>query len=853
MAPLSLRLPLRFLRAASLRLGLTIAALACGVALVCATDLVNRAVYAAFAEAIDTAAGRAALQLRADGDGLLREEIAELVEAVPGVAMAVPVVSAFAYAADGSGEVLAVHGIDVANDDVVRVYDSGAPAQLEDPLVFLSRPDSILLTSAYAQRMGLRLSDAVELETPTGRHRFVVRGLLSPTGIARLLAGNLVVMDVAAAQQAFARPGFVHRIDIVLTPEASRRDVADGITAVLPAGLRVEAPEERKLDLHAVLQSSQLLLRGVSLLGLLAAFFIAFSRLTTHFEARTWAHAVLRAVGVRERRVWIELVKESLLVGCGAMLAGVPLGIGLGYALLPLLARATLIGSNLPMTAPDLAVRPASIALAAALGLGAAVAAALVPSRRASRVPVPQALSQRGAELPADGREALRLRLGVAAAAGAAVALHVLTGGPSAGLAATVLVVVAAALLVRPCLHAGAPLLASAAQRLGGPAVRLATDVVLRNQRRSALAISMLGVSLGSVLWLWTVASSFERSVLELLPGKLRGDLSVTSANTAGYVETPVHERLLAALQDVRGVDIVAGEQVATWRFAGGPIAVNAYDPAYFTDPRFAGWRFVGRVLPNALAAVAQGDGAIVSENLVRNLGVEPGDAITLETPSGPLRLRAVAAVTDFLSPRGTITLSRAVYARMWRDDQVVRALVKVAPGASSEAVAGRIRDALAGRIAVRVLSIGALMDWFAERVRQAFGALHVLAALVIVVVLVGIGDVLAAGMLERTRELGLARAIGVRRAVLGRAVLMEALILGMLGLALACALGLGLGVLWVECTFPALLGWTLDLHVPFGSLAWLAVAAAVVCTGAAYLPAARATRLDPALALRAD
>src|SRR5262249_12855008 len=157
---------------------------------------------------------------------------------------------------------------------------------------------------------------------------------------------------------------------------------------------------------------------------------------------------------------------------------------------------------------------------------------------------------------------------------------------------------------------------------------------------------------------------------------------------------------------------------------------------------------------------------------------------------------------------------SRSVYASHWNDERVVRGLVRVAAGESPTAVADRIRRELAPRFTVRVLTIGQLLEWFAAPVHQAFDGLRVLAGLGLVVVLGGAGDPLAAGMLQRTHDLGLARAIGVRRQVLGRAVLIEAVILSAFGLAFACVIGLALGILWVEVTFPALLGWTLALHL---------------------------------------
>src|SRR6266481_40090 len=160
---LSFRMPLRFLRGSYSRLALTVIALALGVALVCAIDLVNQAVLRAFVEVIDTMAGRAALQVTAGEGGLFPEDVAAKVAAVPGVELAVPVVNATAFTADDSGELLTVHGVDITNEAHVRVYDArdNGGLELDDPLVFLNQADSIVLTRAFAERRRLRVGDRI--------------------------------------------------------------------------------------------------------------------------------------------------------------------------------------------------------------------------------------------------------------------------------------------------------------------------------------------------------------------------------------------------------------------------------------------------------------------------------------------------------------------------------------------------------------------------------------------------------------------------------------------------------------------------------------------------------------------
>ncbi len=854
---LGLRTPLRSLQGSAARLLLTVVALAAAVALVCAIDLANRSVYAAFSEVIDTMAGRASLYVTAGENGLVPDRVAAQVADVPGVELAVPVVQASAFLTDGSGQQLLVHGVDIADDQAVRVYEPDAPdaPALEDPLLFLSQPDSVMLTREFAARRGLGEGDAIELQTPSGRRRFTVRGLLAPRGVGTVQGGNLILMDIQAAEQAFTRPGLASRIDIVVQRDADPPAVGDAVQAVLPPGLRVELPAQRRVNLHRVMRAAQTMMTAVSVLGIVAAFLIAFGRLSTVFDARAWQVAVLRAAGVRTRRVWWELAKESLLVGLAGVVIGIPAGIAVGRLVLPVVAQTTALTANLVATEASLHVRPVSVVLAAALGLLTALLAAALPAWRAARVPIVETLRGRGVEQPGAAGAGSWLALAlVVGAAGLALALHAASGDASIGLTASGLLVVCAVLAARPLLAVLRRPLEASLPLLAGATGRFAVQSLLVRPRRTALAVTTVGVGFGTVVWLWTVAGSFEQSVLEVVPHKLRGDLSVGSAHLeAGYLEAAMDGSLIDAIAAVPGVEIVVGERVIDWRYANGPISIDAFDPPYFRDPRFGPIPLVGRQLPDALGAVARGEAVIVSENFVRNLGKKVGDLLTLDTPSGPLTLPIAGVWPDFLSSRGTVDMSRDVMRTWWRDEHVVRGLVKVAPGVPVADVRDAIAARLGARYGLRVLTLGALVEWFAGQVRRGFAAFHVLAALLLVLVLVGVGDALAATTLERTREFGVTRAVGVRRRALGRIVVLEALLLGALGLAMALAVGLLLGALWVQWTFPSLLGWTIAFHLPLVPLTGLALAVIGTCVLASYLPAVRAARLDPVAALRTE
>jgi putative ABC transport system permease protein len=848
-------MPLRFVRGSRARLGLTIAALAFGTALVCAMDLVNRAVLRSFVEIVDTMAGRAALQISGGEGGLFPEELATSVGAVSGVELAVPVVSATAFIADGTGELLTVHGVDVANDEAVRVYQARSEdgAAIEDPLVFLSQPDSILLTRALAKRMGLAVEGQVTLETPTGRRRFTIRGLLDPQGVARVYGGNLVVMDIFAAEAAFTRPGFVNRLDIVVDRAADVHTVADAIAHVLPKGLRIETPAQRKVDLHRVMQSLQILLRAMGLVGLVVAFLIAFNRLTSVFEERSWQIGVLRAAGVRAGTVQRELLKEGFLLGAAGLACGIPLGIGIGYLLLPVIATTTALSLKLVAPDPTLSVSGWSLVVATVLGLSTPLLAAALPAWRAARVDIVETLRGRGRDSSAsDTRSSLLYRGLLVAGICGAIAIQSITHAPAWGLVATGLVAVAASLAGRPLVELARFRFLRMLPAMGRPAAQFAAAFTLERPRQTALTVAMLGVGAGSVLWLWVVGYSFERSVTSALTPALQGDWVVGSAHVeSGMFEAPISDQLAEELRHISGVAAVASERVVDWHQAGGPITIEAFDPSYYSTRDFGRWELVRSESTEAWDLVARGEGIVVSTNYVLSLGSDVGDVVTLETPSGPVTLRIVGVVTDFASPRGTIKISRTLYERLWHDSHITLAFVVAAPNVDLPALRATIASRLGKRYELRILSARELVEYYAAQVHRAFGAVDALAGMVLLVILVGVADTLAAGVTERTHVFGAMRAVGVRRREVRRMVLLEGVLISGLGLVLAAVTGLTLGTLWIHATFPYLLGWILVPHFPYLRAITGALLTIAVCLGAALPSAHRAASLDPAVALR--
>src|SRR5262245_8065197 len=833
-------------------MALSIIAVALGVALVVAIRLMNAAVLQSFLDAVDAVGGRAALTITARDNATFPEDTAKTAAGVHGVKLAVPLVTGVAFPDDDSGELLTVHGVDLGHDADVRLYDQGKGLDdiLDDPLVFLNDPRSVILTREFAERRGLSLGQEVPLVTPTGVKPFIVRGLLEPQGVARALGGRLVVMDLYAAQRAFAADGQINQIDLVLAPGAEVEATRKALTAALPSGLEVQEPALRKEVVRDGVAAFQSMLTAFGLLAVVAGFVICYSRLGAIFAARTWEVGLLRAGGLRRSVVFRELLKESVLLGLAGAVLGIPLGVLVARVGLPFLATTTALASNLPVPEAKLGLTLPDVLLGLALGIGAAVAAAVVPALRMSRTHPVAALTMRGREMPsAVPPPKWRWPALVGILIGTLLTAQHLSGVRALGLFTTAMIVIGGGLLATPFVGYGSRLLKLFWSSWFGPAGRVASGHLMRNPRRTSLTVATLGIGLGSVLMLATLGWSFERSLVTSLARRYTAQLMVMSPFAAGgHSSAPLSGRLVEEIEKIPGVAVAAGEHLRVVRYRDESILVVPYDASCLLDSRVCHWS-LDNGSRDALRPVAEGQAVAVSRSFASLHGTRLGDTLELLTLQGPRNFK-VAAVTSGV-PQSAVLMSRHLYSQLWNDDLVTWIYVAVAEGSDPTVVAAAIARDLGRTYRLRVVETSALIDHFAGQARQAFSVQYVMASIALLLVLVGIGDTLAAGVTARTREIGMMRANGLRRSVIVQMVMLEAGGIALLGLLLAAAVGLALSVFWVDVQFPAFLGWALDLHLPLPSVLVTAGVTLLLCFVGSLLPALRAARLAVPAALR--
>jgi putative ABC transport system permease protein len=847
---------LRHLRMKPVRSILTTLGVAFGVALYIAIEIINRSTLVAFRENVDAVAGKATLSISAGETGF-PEGLVEKIQKVPGVKHAAPMIESRAYFAgnkDGS-ETLMVMGVDLLKEQSVRTYKTADEQVIDDPLIFLNQPDSIILTHSFADQHGLKMDSKFSLATAHGVKQFTVRGLLSPEGPAKAYGGGIALMDIDGAQLTFGKEGKLDRVDIVTAPDADIEKVATDLRAALGAAFQVERPETQSQDMERLVKTYQAMLGLFSTLALLVGVFLVTNSVSIAVAERRREIGTLRALGAPRKGILSLFLAEALAIGSLGSMTGVWFGRVLSHWLV---ARVTYAMSSqfvMKMEVPRLEYHSSEFLHACVIGAIVSVAAALLPALRATLIQPLEAMRKN--EVAARDRNLL-VRLTPAFGAlmltyyalsstfhwsdtfhwadwldqGCAMIGSALVG-PT--------IVVALIRLVSPFMIP-----------LGGAIARLADDNLLRNPQRTGSNVISLMVGLLLVIMIATVNVSSKQTILDWFGRVFQSDLLVSSAGRViSFQSQPLHEDLGKEIAAVPGVHSgpergAYGMRFIHFNYGGRTLGMKAYDEP---DPRFkfSTIQVHGRSAIDAGRDLfhSQDPTILVSNNFVLHFGKRTGDSIQITTPSGLVSFRIVGVMDDFASAEGVVYIDRRNYKKFWNDPLVNVFAINLEKGVKIDDVRREIDRRFGSSRNLISISNQEFRKQMNDVVDRSFGYTDAISMAALLVGLMGLFNTFLISVMERTRELGMLRAVGMSRTQMRSMILTEALVQGSFGALAATALGTLISYLWIQGTFAHVLGWIVTFHFPWTGVVTTVVTGVIVALVAGAFPAYRAANLE--------
>jgi len=483
-----------------LRTVLTTAGIVLGVAVFVGMHTANQSVLFAFNHTIDRIAGKTELQVTAGETGF-NEELLETIQSAPTVRVAVPVIEAVVDSRiPGEGNLL-ILGTDMTGDRSLRDYDleSGDEAVIDDPLVFLAQPDSLILTKEFADKNHFAVNSRITLGTVLGDKAFTIRGIMKSSGLSSAFGGNLAIMDIYAAQKMFGRGRTFDRIDIGVSEGHTIPEAQMELRGLLGAGFQIDPPSARGQQFEAMTAAYSMIVNISSLFALFIGMFIIYNAFAIAVTQRRSEIGILRALGATRPQIRWLFLSESAITGLVGSIAGVLVGLVIARGIAASIGNLMSDTYGVAQRAGEVATSPLVLGLALIIGVATSMVAAVIPAGQAARVDPVQALQKGKYQVLTAGES--RARAILAAALGTISLMCLLFGASRLTFYAGYALVIVVALLLGPLLSLGlARVLRPILKWVRPVEGALAADSLIQSPRRTSASVAAVMLSLALVV-----------------------------------------------------------------------------------------------------------------------------------------------------------------------------------------------------------------------------------------------------------------------------------------------------------------------------------------------------------------
>jgi putative ABC transport system permease protein len=712
-----------------------------------------------------------------------------------------------------------------------------------------SATGEVAMDSETATKGGFSVGSTVHLVTPQGAREATLVGIFRYGTTGNLAGASITTMDLRSAQQllldgkdAFTSVDAKASAGVAQTTLKSRVQLALaplGGTVKVQTG--AEAADQAAKSITDGLKFFSIFLLVFAGIALVVGSFLILNTFSMIVAQRTRELALLRAIGASRRQVTTSVLGEALFVGVLGSTLGLAVGILLSIGLRALFK---VLGADLPRG--SLVVSGGTILVSYLVGVLVTLVAAYFPARRAARIapvaamrtdvtPAPRSLRLRGV------LGASVIALGLLAVAGGLVgaASDTTSDGSHAALAGLGSVLVLIGVIVVSPSITGRVLgvLRAPFRATAGATGRIALENARRNPRRTASTASALMIGLTLVSAIGVLASSWTASTDAVISSAIRADFVAYTSTFQGF--TPAVAKDIAATP---GVAIVSPVQSAPARIAGSVTAVNGIDPSTIDQVLSLS------VVSGSVQALSAG-GLMVDDKTATANHWTVGSAVPVTFASGPTTLAVVGIYTANGAFSGPVVAGSTLLAHSGQSlDQVL--YIKLAPGADATAVRTSIDTAITPYPSIQVKDQTEFKQQIHDQINQLLAVVILLLALAVLIAVLGVVNTLALSVIERTREIGLLRALGTSRRQLRLMVSLESVAISVFGAVLGVVLGLGIGIALQR----ALAGQGLTvLGVPWALVISVLVLSVLVGLFAAVFPAVRASRLNVLRAIATD
>jgi putative ABC transport system permease protein len=846
---------LKGLAGRKLRAALTAVAIVLGVAMISGTYVLTDTIKSAFNTVFTqvykntdaVVSGKSAIGKDSSNNALppsFPESLLAKVQSLPGVAAVSGGISDYAYLVGRDNKVISGHG---APSLAFSVHPNGD--QRFNPLELVSGTwpkgsSQVAIDANTASKKDYKVGERIGVIARGPVHDYTISGIVKIGGVSTLGGATMAIFDFPTAQAIFDKQGKLDGIDVAAKPGVTPAQLVSEIKPILPPTAQVrtgqgEAKQATK-DTNGFLSIFQDFLLAFAGVALFVGSFVIANTLSITIAQRTRELATLRTLGATRRQVLRSVLLEALVIGTLASVIGLFAGLGLARLLNHVFVS---FGIDLPQASTVFATR--TIVVSLLVGIVITVLAALRPAIRATRVP-PISAVREGAVLPISrfarfGTAAALLTIGVAVAlmliglfvGGLSTTSRLLAIGVGAGA-----VFLGVAMLAKTLVPPLARVLGWPATRLGGAAGTLARGNAMRNPQRTASTASALMIGLALVTLVSVLAAGLKTRFESSVNSLFQADYALTATDNF----SPISTQSADAIRKVPGVQVVSGVRAGEGKAFGSKIGVTGVS-GDISKVISVDWAVGSSAVPSELFST----GAFVSKDYAKAHHLSVGDPLQVQTPTGRtmhLVLRGIYAPPKGGAPYGDVTISTERFDAEYQNPENVYTFVDIA-GGDTAANTLKLENALKSFPEAKIATESEFKHNQEQGIDTLLNLLYVLLSLSIVVSLFGIVNTLVLTVFERTRELGMLRAVGMTRRQLRRMIRHESIVTALIGASLAIPLGIVLALMVGEAIkYPA-------FTIPWGTLVVFVIAAVIAGVLAAIFPARRAARLNVLQALQ--
>ena len=844
---------LRGLAGRKFRTVLTAIAIVLGVAMMSGayvlTDTIDKAFNAIFVESYagtDAVVSGKGADISFEGEQSqpppIPEDVLEQVRALDGVEVATGSVTDFqtkllkpdGESIDTGDAPSFAFGIETAPE-----YDRFNPLNLVEGR-WPSGSEEVAIDEGVADDESLAVGDRIGVAALGPAREYEIAGIARYGDVSSLGGATFAIFDIPTAQALLDKEGELDSVQAAAHDGVAPEELVARIRGELGTSVTVRSGTEQASEDSDEVATFTSIIRYFLLsfagIALFVGAFVIFNTLSITVAQRTREFATLRTVGASRRQVLGSVILEALVIGLLASIIGLFAGLGLAVGLNELF-----IALNLDLPQTDTVFATRTIVVSLLVGTVVTLVAGLSPALRATRVP-PIAAVREGAELP---RSALSrfapyiavatILLAVLALSYAMLAPDVATGDRFILLGVGVLALfIGVALLSSRLVVPLTRLVGWPARRIGGASGKLAEGNAIRDPGRTASTAAALMIGIALVTFVGVLAQGLRVSNSDAIEEQIQADLVVTSQD--GYSEFPAAVGDAAA--KIEGTDLVSNVRQDVAEVDGSGANLTGLDGSSVNQAYNFHWTDGS---DEVLARLGD-DGAVVPDDVADDKDLAVGDSLAVLTTDNERREFVVRGIYDgspFYPLLGTASISQDAFDELYDRPRNRFTLINVpgAPGAGSKT---SVERGLEDFPDTRVFTRQEWIDKEDEEISQFLLLLYVLLALSVIVSLFGMVNTLALSVFERTRELGMLRAVGMTRRQVRRMVRHESVITALIG----AALGLPLGILLALLVTQALSEYDLQFAIPAGALITFVIVSVIAGIVAAILPARRAARL---------